>query len=254
MSAAIDTATGLYVYAFLRAHDKQAIKHANMRGIEDAAIEVLTHADLAVAVSPIVAKKIRPQRKFLAAHQEIVTQLSKNWSALPVAFGLIADNEDQIQHILTANAKVLAEQIDRVEGQVEMSVSLRWTAENVPKYFVDRYAELAQARDAIASGTASRDDQIEMGRTFERLLNNERLDNTQKFLDVLQPITTEIDVQPTRQEAEVMRLACLIKRDQEEAFNQAIYSIAEGFTDDFAISFNGPWPPYSFVKLALSME
>jgi hypothetical protein len=254
MSSTIETTTGLYVYSFLRARDQQAIKHANLRGIEDAAIDVLTYADLAVAVSPIVAKKIRPQRKFLAAHQEIVTQLSKNWSALPVAFGLIADNEEQIQHILSANQRVLAEQIDRVEGQVEMSVALRWTAENVPKYFVDRYPELAVARDAIAAGTASRDDQIEMGRTFERLLNNERLENTQKFLDGLRPITTEIDVQPTRQDSEVMRLACLIKRERENDFNQAIYQIATQFSDDFAISFNGPWPAYSFVKLALSME
>ncbi len=254
MSTATETATGLYVYSFLRASDQQAIKSANLRGIEDAPIDVLTHDDLAVAVSPIVAKKIRPQRKFLAAHQEIVTQLSKNWSALPVAFGLIADNEDQIQHILTANRVVLAEQIARVDGQVEMSVSLRWTAENIPKYFVDRYAELAQARDAIAAGTASRDDQIEMGRTFERLLNNERLECTQKFLSGLEGITSEIDVQATRQDSDVMRLACLIKREREDDFNQAIYRIAEQFSDAFAISFNGPWPPYSFVKLALSME
>lgn len=254
MSLVIEAATGLYVYSFLRAQDQQAIINAKFRGIEDAAIDVLAYADLAVAVSPILAKKIRPQRKFLAAHQEIVTQLSKKWSALPVAFGLIADDEQQIRHILTANQAVLAEQIDRVDGKVEMSVALNWTAENVAKYFVDRYPELAQARDAIATGIASRDDQIEMGRTFERLLNTERTECLHKFLAALEPIAAEVDVQPTRQDSEVMRLACLIEREREEAFNQAIYAVAEQFSDDFAISFNGPWPAYSFVKLALSME
>ena len=254
MSNATETATGFYVYAFLRAEDHQAVLDAKLIGIEEADVTVLVEGDLAIAISPIAAKKIRPQRKFLAAHQEIVTFLSKHWSMLPVSFGLIADSAEQVSHILQSNKVILNEQIDRVDGQVEMTVSLKWTAENIPQYFVDRYQELAEARAAIVSGTASRDQQIEMGRMFESLLNQEREMHTNVFLQLLEPLAKEIDIQPARQESDVMRIACLIPRESEEEFNQAVYKAAELFSDAFAISFNGPWPPYSFVKLALSME
>ena len=254
MTAQIETATGFYVYAFLHACDQQAVSEAKLHGIEDAQVTVFSRGDVAIAVSPIVAKKIRPQRKFLAAHQEIVTHLSKHWSMLPVSFGLIADNIEQVHHILDSNRTILNEQIDRVDSHVEMTLAMKWTAENIPQYFVDRYQELADARAVIVAGNANRDDQIEMGRMFESFLNQEREAHTDKFLQVLRPLTKEIDIQPIRQESDVMRLACLIHRDSEEVFSQAVFKAAELFSDEFAITFNGPWPPYSFVKLALSME
>ncbi len=254
MTTEIETATGYYVYAFLRARDQKAVEDAKLHGIEDNQVSVIARGDIAIAISPIVAKKIRPQRKFLAAHQEIVTTLSKHWSMLPVSFGLIADNVEQVVHILESNQTILNEQMDRVDSHVEMTLTMTWTAPNIPQYFVDRYPELAEARADIVSGIATRDDQIEMGRMFESLLNQERSIHTDKFLQVLEPLTKEIEAQPMRQESDVMRLACLIHRDSEEVFSQAVYKAAELFSDEFAISFNGPWPPYSFVKLALSME
>ena len=256
MSSQIDVevAIGFYVYSFLRSKDKDAVQAARLKGLEEADVTVIERGDLAVAVSPIVARKIRPQRKYLAAHQEIVTHLAKHWSMLPVSFGLIADNLDQVYYILDNNRDVLNEQIERVGGNVEMTVSLKWTAPNVPQYFVDRHPPLREARELIVEGKASRDDQIEMGRIFEKLLNAEREANTQVFLDALAPFSKELEVQPTREESDVMRLACLINRDMEPEFSAAVYRAAEAFSDDFAITFNGPWPPYSFVKLALSME
>ena len=254
MSTSIQTATGYYIYAFIRSQDKNEVAAAGLKGIEDAAVSIVGTGDVAVLVSSTQLTKIRPQRKFLAAHQEIVTYVSKRWSMLPVSFGLIADSLEQVHHLLESNHSILNEQIDRVDGQIEMTVTLKWTAGNIPQYFVDRYPALAKAREIIASGLASRDDQIEMGRMFETLLNTERNAHTQKFLNVLNPLSKEIEIQPTRNESDVMRLACLIGRDQEEVFSKAVYAAAELFSDEFAVNFNGPWPPYSFVKLALSME
>ena len=254
MSEQTQTATGFYVYSFLNSKDRDSILAENLKGIEDAEISIIEHNDIAVVVSAIVPKKIRPQRKFLAAHQEIVTHLAKHWSMLPVSFGLIADDIEQVHHIMDKNHDLLINQLNRVGGNVEMTVALKWTAPNIPQYFVDRYPELQAARAMIVEGKASREDQIEMGRVYESLLNNERAMHSQIFLDQLSPIAKELEVQPHRDDADVMRLACLIQRDREEEFTAAVYKAAESFSDDFAITFNGPWPPYSFVKLALSME
>lgn len=250
----LQLATGFYVYSFLQSKDRDAILNENLIGIEDAKITVIESGDLAVVASSIVPKKIRPQRKFLAAHQEIVTHLAKSWSMLPVSFGLIADDLDQVHHILDKNRYILIEQLNRVGGNVEMTVTLKWTAGNIPQYFVDRYPELKAARDLIVEGRASREDQIELGRVYESLMNTERATHTKVFIDKLSPISKELEVQPNRDDADVMRLACLIAREREEEFNAAVYQVAEVFTDEYAITFNGPWPPYTFVKLALSME
>lgn len=248
------TSTGMYIYAFLRAESIQGRTHTELAGIDGSPVSFVTVGAIAAATSATEVKKIRPQRKNLAAHQDVVTHLARNYDMLPVAFGLIADDVQQVEQVLRSHQETLVEQINRVSGHLEMTVNLRWSVPNVVQYFVDRYEALSEARAAIAAGTATRDDQIAMGQYFEKLLNLEREQHTAKFLEVLNPFCKEIDVQPPREEADCMRLACLIQRDSEEAFNQAVYRAASLFSDDFSISFNGPWPTYSFVKLALSLE
>ncbi len=246
--------TGLYIYAFLNTSGAGSALPTDLTGIDGAAIQFHNDGNLAIALSPLESKKIRPQRKNLAAHQDVVTRLAKQFDMLPVAFGLIADDEEQVQRLLASHRQVLLEQIGRVAGHMEMAVNLRWAVPNVVQYFVDRHSELSEARQHIASGSASRDEQIAVGQLLERLINTEREAHTERFLNVLRKVCKEIDIQPCREEADVMRLACLISRDAEEEFSSAVYEAAGLFSDDFAISFNGPWPTYSFVSLALSLE
>lgn len=254
MSLTTDVSTGLYIYAFLNTAGAKSDLPTNITGIDGAPIQFQHAGNLAMAMSSIQAKKIRPQRKNLAAHQEVVTYLAKNYDMLPVAFGLIADDVDQVNRLLGSHRQVLVEQIERVAGHMEMSVNLRWSVPNVVQYFVERYSELAEARQVIANGQATRDDQIAVGQMLESLINAERQQHTDKFTDILKPVCKEIDIQPAREEADIMRLACLISRDAEEELTQAVYKAAQLFSDDFSISFNGPWPPYSFVSLSLSLE
>lgn len=268
MSVSTNVSTGLYIYAFLNTDGSTPKVPENIVGIDGAAIQFQLSDKLAMAMSPIESKKIRPQRKNLAAHQEVVTYLARNYDMLPVAFGLIADDISQVDRLLTTHHSVLSEQIDRVAGHMEMYVHLRWTVPNVIQYFVERYSELAEARNAIASGNATRDDQIAVGQMLEKLISAERQEYTDRFINALngkptgqaysvdsqRDLCKEIDVQPVRDEADVMRLACLIPRDAEDAFSQAVYQAASEFSDEFAVAFNGPWPTYSFVNLSLSLE
>jgi len=247
-------ATGRYIYSFVNGSDASQIMSKQLTGLYDAPVDVLTVGDQSVVVSAISETKIRPQRKLLAAHQHVVTEIAKNWNALPVAFGLIADDEEDVRNVLARNADLLSEQLERIQGKIEMFLSIQWTSTNVFQYFIDRYPDLAQSRDYVATGQASREEQIELGRQFEQLLRAEREQFTAKVESILQPVCVEFDMQPLRAEAEILRMACLIERDAEAPFTDAVYQAASHFDDAFNFAFNGPWPPYSFVKLALSTE
>ena len=254
MIAESTVATGRYIYSFVNAEDAVSILAQQYTGLNEAPIDIVTVGALGVVVSPIAETKIRPQRKLLSAHQHVVTEIAKRWNALPVAFGLIADDTQSVESVLARNADLLASQLRRIQGQVEMFLSIQWTAPTVFQYFIDRYPELAQSRDYVASGQASREEQIELGRQFEQALRAERDMHTNAVIGILASVCTETDLQTLRSEAEIVRMACLIGRDKEQEFTEAVYRAASQFDDAFQFSFNGPWPPYSFVKLALSME
>ncbi len=253
MSTITPVSTGMYIYAFMSSQSVVPMPESVV-GIDGKPIVIETVDGVAVAMSPIESKKIRPQRKNLAAHQEVVTWLAQNCDMLPVAFGLVADDIQQVKRLMLSHSAVLSDQVARVAGHMEMAVQLRWAVPNVVQHFVERYPDLSSIRSAIANGTASRDEQIAAGQLLESLINAERQEYTARFTEAIRNTCKEFEVQPAKDPADVMRLACLVSRDAEDQFTQAIYKAASLFSDEFAVSFNGPWPPYSFVSLALSLE
>lgn len=254
MSTTTSTAVSRYIYAFTRAADIDRIMAQPRQGLFDADVTADVFGELAVLSSPIEARTIRPRRQLLAAHQGIVTEVSKCWDMLPVSFGLIAADAEELARIVTANADQLLQVLDRVQGKVEMNLVLKWAAEDIFQYFVRQHASLQQARDAIAGGQASRDDMIEMGRMFETLLNQARDAHAETVQSGLADACSEIELQDPKDEKEIVRVNCLIPREGEADFEAAVHRVATNFNDDFAFAYNGPWPPYSFVNLKLIAE
>ena len=70
---------------------------------------------------------------------------------------------------------------------------------------------------------------------------------------MLRPLSAEVKENPPRNEREVMNLACLIGRDSQPAFEQAVFAAAERFDNHYSFDFNGPWPPHNFVEIDLKM-
>jgi hypothetical protein len=254
MSTESLTQTGRYVYAFARNSDVKSLLSDAPQGLGDASLEVIGDGAISAITSPTDESKVRPQRKNLAAHQTVVGWLTERSSILPVAFGLIADDAESVEKLLSVHEEVLTEQIARVDGCVEMSLTLRWSVENVFQYFVSQSEELQIASQKIAQGEATRDEQIEMGRQFEALLSAERQSHTDRVTEELESVLVESDQQAERDEFDIVRLACLIERENVEKFSAEVYRIAESFNEDFAFAFNGPWAPYSFVNLSLSFN
>ena len=243
---------GRYVYALVRAEDADAIVASDLTGLNDEPIESSIADGLAVISSPIEIGVIRPQRKSLAAHQRVVAQIAKRWNMLPVSFGLVAEDADELTDILSSNHDEVVQALNRVSGKVEMNVVLSWTAVDIFEYLVAQHAELQSARDLIASGQASRDEMIEIGRTVEGILKSTRQKHQQSLIEGLRQVSTQIDPQDPKQENEIVRLNCLIDRDGEPAFDAALNELAKQFNDEYAFRYNGPWPPYSFVSLKLA--
>jgi hypothetical protein len=46
-------------------------------------------------------------------------------------------------------------------------------------------------------------------------------------------------------------LACLVKRDAQEAFSACVFAAAKFFDNNFSFDYSGPWAPHNFVELDL---
>jgi Gas vesicle synthesis protein GvpL/GvpF len=223
-------------------------------GMDDGEISTITEGRLAAVVSGVSGPKIRPERRHLARHQEVLKQLLAHTTPLPMAFGILADDTEAIHKILRRNQRMFLEQLQHVAGKVEMGLRVNWDVPNIFEYFVNTNSELRSARDRLLGGNRqpTQEDKIELGRLFERLLGETRESSTERVQSILARASFEVKTNKCRSEHEVMNLACLVAREAQESFGNAVFQAAQMFDNNFAFDYNGPWAPHNFVEVTLS--
>jgi hypothetical protein len=173
-----------------------------------------------------------------------------------MTFGTIAASPDAIRRILIRNQHAFQEQFRRVAGKVEMGLRVAWDVPNIFEYLVNTHAELRLARDRLMGvrHEFTQEEKIELGRMFDRLLNDDREEHTRQVRHVLGPVCVEFKANQCHNEQEVMNVSCLVRRGAQEEFSAGVFAAARLFDNSFAFDYSGPWAPHNFVELELDLE
>ncbi len=247
------TKRGRYLYAIVPATGEQ---NFGFTGIDGAPVYTISNGRVAAVVSDVPDAKIRPERRHLAAQQAVLRGLLATADAmLPMAFGIIADGPKAIQKILSRNHEAFLKQLQVVAGMVEMGLRVSWDVPNIFEYFVNTHPDLHAARDRFLGPyrNPSQEDKIELGRLFDRLLNEDREAYTEKVEEILAHYCKILKRNKCRHEGEVMSLACLVPRRTQDRFEAGVFDAAKLFDNNFTFDYNGPWAPHNFVELDLQL-
>lgn len=251
--AAVDAAAGRYLYAIIDVENGADGHALALSGLDEAGVYTVAAGPVAAVVSDLPARKVRPERRKLAAHHEVLRRLMDEHAVLPMAFGLVADSTDAVRKILRLNADVFAAQLERVRGRIEMGVRVSWDVPNIFEFALARHPRLGELRDHMFRGgrQPSHDERIELGRQFDRLITADREEAAERVLAVVADHCVEFVNNKPRDEREVMNLAALVDRDTLSDFEHAVYEAARQFDEHYAFDINGPWPPHNFADVAL---
>ena len=242
---------GRYIYAVVTQSAEQAL---HFKGLDDRPIYTVAHRGMAAVVSDLESARIRPERRNLAAHRAVLSELmAVEEAVLPMRFGTIAASANEIKSLLASNRKIFESQLKQIAGKLEMGVRVVWDVPNIFEYFVNAHPDLKEARDRLFSGCnqPAQNDRIELGRMFERLHEADRLAHRATVEEELGPFCAAIKRGALRDGREVMNLACLVGKDRRAEFEQAVFRAATHFDNNFTFDYNGPWPPHTFAELTL---
>ncbi|MBI4714575.1 MAG: GvpL/GvpF family gas vesicle protein [Nitrospirae bacterium] len=253
MGAERNGGIGRYLYAI--APSEICLKDFKSAGIEEGAVYTILGGGVAAVVSDLPRKTLRPERRHLTAHQAVIRRLMEETTVLPVSFGVISESSQAVRKMLSLNRARFVSQLDHVAGKVEMGLRVTRDVPNIFEYMVNAYPELRSARDQWfrSNHEPTVEEKIEVGRIFERILNEDRKILTDRVEEILIPRCSEIKRDPLRDEREVMHLACLIARESQASFEAGVLEAAGFFDHHYSFDYNGPWAPHNFVALDLSV-
>lgn len=241
-----------YIYAVISNAQDHSYGEVGVDGHDVYCIPV---GRVAAVVSDLSSDKIRPERSRLSAHQQVLKKIMTETTPLPMAFGTLADNPEAVRKMLSRNQHAFLVQLNRVAGKVEMGLRVTWDVSNIFEYFVNIHPELRLVRDRLLGGQRepTQEQKIEVGRMFDRLLNEDRDAYAEKVEGILAPFCAEIDRNKCRNEREVLNLACLVERAARPEFESSVFEAAKQFDNNFAFDYNGPWAPHNFVETDLQL-
>lgn len=242
----------IYLYAVI---EGISVLQYDRLGINDENVYTISNGIISAVISAAPAnKKIRPERRHLKVHKEILKLLMEETTPLPMAFGIIAEDHKAVEAILSNNQETLLEQLARMKNKLEMGLRVTLSVANIFEYFISAHSELRAARDRCfgTNREPSPESKIELGRMFDAILSEDRETFIEQIEDVMVPYCFESKRNKCRKESEVANLVFLIGRDQESEFEKGILKAAAQFDNNFSFDYNGPWSPHNFVEIDLA--
>jgi hypothetical protein len=246
---------GRYIYGLIRIDEDRSygaigLEHDGTPG----RVSTLRVDSVAAVVSDYgTGEKILPVRKNLEPHNRVLREVMKTTTIIPMTFGHVAKSVTAVKKTLRENCEEIEEELDRVDGKVEMSLKVQWDVDNIFEYFLGADPELAALRDEIfgRSQAPVPSEKIELGRQFEERLNQERDEQTDRVVESFRPYFSELKVNPPKHEKMVMDLAFLVERERLKVFEERVYQVAGRFPTQYVFDYGGPWAPFNFAELDL---
>jgi hypothetical protein len=240
---------GKYLYGFVEGDFTLA---GELLGLANAPVHSIRREDIAAIVSDHPVEKLSLLRKNVEPHHRVIREISAQSTLIPATFGHISDTDEQIRAVLRVNHTEIREELRRLSGKAEMGVKLVWDVDNIFDFLVGVDRELRSRRDRVfGKSRPTMEDKLELGAFFDKLHRRERERLGNQIVEALRPVAGEFRVNPPADEKVVLNAAFLIERAREKEFEEALYRAANLFDSNFALDYNGPWPPYNFVRLTL---
>jgi Gas vesicle synthesis protein GvpL/GvpF len=163
-----------------------------------------------------------PTVEALEEHEQIVSRLMEQETVLPVRFGTVLEDEDEVSDLLRDRRDELHDALDRVRGAVEIGVRVTWRVPDV----------------ATGSGAEYLRSRLEVQR---------RADDLARRLDPLSGLARGVRHRVLPRASEPVVAAYLVDRARVEEFTSRVAELDREL-GDVELVCTGPWPPYSFAE------
>ncbi|MDX3581795.1 GvpL/GvpF family gas vesicle protein [Streptomyces europaeiscabiei] len=219
-----------------------------MGGVGDPArpVRVLREGELAAIVSE-APEGLRPKRKDLLAHQNVLGEAGAGGSLLPMRFGSVAPDDASVTGVLAERAKHYLERLGALDGKVEYNVKASHDEEAVLHRVMGENPELRALTEANRqAGGGTYEDRLRLGEMVVAAVQAREADDAAELRRALEPAAAAVSAGPDST-GWLANLSFLVDRQSAAAFLDAVEDVRKSH-QHIDVRVNGPLPPYSFVE------
>ncbi|MFM9554646.1 Gas vesicle synthesis protein GvpL/GvpF [Streptomyces sp. cf124] len=219
-----------------------------MGGVGDPArpVRILKEGELAAIVSE-APEGLRPKRKDLLAHQNVLSEVGAGGPLLPMRFGSVAPDDASVTGVLAERADHYRERLGALDGKVEYNVKASHDEEAVLHRVMGENPELRAMTEANRqAGGGTYEDRLRLGEMVVAAVQAREADDATELRQALEPAAEAVSAGP-ESTGWLANLSFLVDRQSAAGFLEAVDAVRKSHPH-IEVRVNGPLPPYSFVE------
>jgi hypothetical protein len=209
-------------------------------------VRVLKAGELAAVVSD-APEGLRPKRRELLAHQNVLSEVGAAGCVLPMRFGSIAPDDDAVTSVLAERAEHYRERLGALDGRVEYNIKANHVEEAVLHHVMAENPEIRALAEANRQqGGGSYENKIQLGEMVAAAVKDKEAQDATTLERALEPAADAVSAGP-ESTGWLANVSFLVNRESAEEFLAAVER-ARRDMPHLEVRVNGPLPPYSFVE------
>jgi hypothetical protein len=248
---------GKYIYCII---DTKQERNFGPIGIGGRGDEVLTigYDDLSMVVSSYPMTKFIVSRENMLAHMRVIEKVMNEFdSVLPVRFGTVSSNADEIRNLLDRRLREFRSLLRNMDHKVELGVKGSW--KNMKVIFeeiIEENREIKKAKEKIQNEVGKKNipAKTEVGKMVEEALKKKKEREAEKIVDALRRTAFEYKLNKIIGDEMFINAAFLVDKGREKEFDNIIEDLSERYRDRVKFVYVGPVPVYSFVNIVIYPE
>ena len=248
---------GKYIYCIIATSLERNFGPIGIGGRGD---EVLTvgYNDLSMVISSHPVTKFVVDRENMLTHEKVIEKVMQEFdSVLPVRFGTMASNADEIRNLLDRRYREFKNLLRDMDHKVELGVKGIWKNMDVIfKEIVEENKDIKKAKERIEEEAGKKNirAKMEVGKIVEGALAGKKEKEAEQIVDALRRISFEHRLNKTIGDEMFINAAFLVDKGREKEFDNIMDDLGEEYKDRIKFRYAGPLPVFNFANLVIYPE
>jgi len=252
-----NTKSARYIYGIIEESERKSF---DLRGIDDdREVYTITYRDIACAVSNSPLQDYSSMLKedlgrSLVKHQTIIERVMEDYAVIPMKFGTLACNNDEVAQILKRGYLQFKELLTHMDGKIELDVAATWDdLNNCIKEIGNEDKQIKELKAEISAKPPSEtlQDKIKIGMMIKDALDKKREKEQAYIEDFLKEVAVDSQKHQVMDDTMILNCAFLLERAKEPDFDSRLKKLDEKYKQRVHFKCVGPLPPYSFATCQL---
>jgi len=218
-------------------------------GIGGSKVYTISYKDLSAVISNSIEPKAMEVFKEGITHQKVGEEVMKKYDIIPMGFGQMPKNEEEVKGFLAEHYDELNELFRKIEGKVELGLKASWKMDSIIKEIVNSNDRIRILQKQISSLPEEKTYmlKIELGELVAQELKARGEALAEDIFNSLRLLTVDAKTNKPLTDRMILNAAFLVAKDKEGHFDEIVNEIEKKYPElilKYVVT-----PPYNFVRI-----